>query len=63
MGRKIDLDTSTYCPLTGVDVGGCPNPDCDHDYDPASKTDCPEGEGSHWACTICGNVRCYEVWD
>ena len=55
--RKIDLG-DTYSPFTGTDVGGSPN---NHDYDPASRRDCDTGEGSHWTCTICGNVRCYEV--
>ena len=61
--RKIQLDTSLYCLATGNDVGGCPNPNCDHDYPPESEKPCPEGDGSHWTCRICGNVRCYEMYD
>lgn len=58
--RKINLGED-YCIFTGKNaVEG--DAVCDHDYPAESQVDCDEGEGSHWTCSKCGNVRCYEVW-
>lgn len=56
--RKIQLDTSVYCPHAYTRGG---EKDCDHDYDPkpVSKSD----HGATWACTKCGMRTTFDIWD
>lgn len=57
-GRKIELDTDTYCPHGWSEDG---RKDCGHDYPPESKR--AHDTYAFWTCSRCGMRRYYEVWE
>lgn len=60
MNRKIELDTSIYCPFGWSEYG---DPKCDHDFPPESKKENCEGTVVWWTCSKCGYQKYYEVWN
>ena len=58
-GRKIELDTKTYCPYDVIHSGG--DPLCDHDFSP--EPDETNDYSATWKCTRCGFEISYAVWD
>lgn len=59
-GKKIDLNTSIYCPYDVSHDGG--DPLCDHDFPPDPEIDEDRDVSATWECTRCGLRITCGVW-